>query len=106
MTVLNETNVLIETVVPTLKVGEIQLSADRRSTKEKPLTDAERIRRAVLPATAWGEISSTLNGERNQGLTDILREAMKKLASDRLRDSLEADPTLKTIPLTDYSIAA
>ena len=106
MTVLNETNVLIETVVPTLKVGEIQLSADRRSTKEKPLTDAERIRRAVLPATAWGEISSTLNGERNQGLTDILREAMKKLASDRLRDSLEADPALKTIPLADYSIAA
>ena len=106
MTIINETNVAIETVVPSLKLGEIQISADRRSTKEKPLTDAERIRRAVLPANHWGELAATLNGERTQGLTDILREALKQLAADRLRDALAADPMLRTVPLADYSVSA
>lgn len=106
MTIINETNVAIETVVPQIKLGEIQISADRRSTKEKPLTDAERIRRAVLPAATWGELAATLNGERAQGLTDILRDALKQLAADRLRDALAADPMLRTVPLADYSVAA
>lgn len=103
---ISSTQILIETVVPTLKLGEIQISADRRSTKEKPLTDAERIRRAVLPGTVWGEISATLNSERSQGLTDILREALKSIASDRLRDTLAENPIATTIELKDYSVAA
>lgn len=103
---INATQIVIETVVPTLKIGEIQISADRRSTKEKPLTDAERIRRAVLPSTAWGETGATLNGERNQGLCDILREALKQLANERLRDTLNENPLATTIELSDYSVAA
>ncbi len=106
MTIINESNVAVETVVPQLKVGEIQISADRRSTKEKPLSDSERIRRAVLPATHWGEIAATLEGSRSQGLTDILREALRTLAADRLKDALAADPMLRTVPLADYSVAA
>lgn len=103
---INQTQIVIETVVPQLKLGEIQISADRRSTKEKPLTDAERIRRAVLPANSWGEIAGTLNSERSQGLTDILREALKSIASDRLRDTLNENPLATTIELKDYSVSA
>jgi hypothetical protein len=106
MTVINETSVAIETVVPSLKLGEIQISADRRSTKEKPLTDAERIRRIVLPVNSWGELSATLNGEKSQGLTDIMREALRALAADRLRDALATDPMLRTVPLAEYSVSA
>lgn len=102
---INSTEVVIETVVPQLKLGEIQISADRRSTKEKPLSDSERIRRAVLPQNCWGEISATLNSERSQGLSDILREALKQLASDRLKDALQENPLLRTIKLQDYSVA-
>ena len=103
---VNNLQVVIETVVPTLKLGEIQISADRRSTKEKPLTDAERIRRAVLPANYWGEVSGNLNDQRSQGLTDLLREALKAIASDRLRDTLNENPLATTIELRDYSVAA
>lgn len=103
---INQTQIVIETVVPSLKLGEIQISADRRSTKEKPLTDAERIRRAVLPANYWGEVSGNLNSERSQGLTDLLREALKSIASDRLRDTLNENPLATTIELKDYSVAA
>lgn len=103
--IINNNLVSIETVVPSLKVGEIQISADRRSTKEKPLTDSERIRRAVLPANHWGEIGATLNSEQSQGLTDILRESLRSLAADRLKDALAADPMLRTVPLADYTVA-
>lgn len=103
---VNNLQVVIETVVPTLKLGEIQISADRRSTKEKPLTDAERIRRAVLPANYWGEVSGNLNDQRSQGLTDLLREALKAIASDRLRDTLNENPLATVIELKDYSVAA
>lgn len=95
----------ILTVVPELQLGQIQISADRRSTKENKLSDAERIRRAILPANHWGEFSALLNGEKSQGLTDILREALKQLASDRLKDSLAAEPQLKTIDLADYNVS-
>jgi hypothetical protein len=102
---INATQIVIETVVPQIKLGEIQISADRRSTKEKPLSDAERIRRAVLPAGVWGEIAGTLEGNRNQGLTDILREKLKELASERLRDTLNENPLATTIELKDYSVS-
>lgn len=104
MTVISNTLVSIDTVVPTLSLGQIQLSADRRSTKEKPLTDAERIRRAVLPANYWTDYSATLNNERNQSLTDILRVKLVEIASDRLRDTLAANPDARTITLADYTI--
>lgn len=106
MSLLNNTQVTIDTVVPTLNVGQIQISADRRSTKEKPLTDAERIRRVVLPANYWGEMEATLNNEKSQGLTDVLREALKSIAGDRLRDVLATDPMSRTVELKDYSVAA
>lgn len=105
MTVINETNILIETVVPEIKLGEIMLSADNRSTKEKKLSDSERIRRAVLPANAWGEISATLNGEKSQGLTDVLRNALKLIANDRLRDCLNENPLAREIKLSDLSVS-
>jgi len=106
MTILNNQSVTIDTTVPAITIGQIMLSADRRSTKEKPLTDAERIRRAVLPANHWGELATTINGERNQSLTDVLRIAMQTIASDRLRDTLAADPMSKTIALADYTVPA
>jgi hypothetical protein len=98
--------VTIDTVVPTLQLGQIQLSADRRSTKEKPLTDAERVRRAVLPAGHWGELAGTFNGERNQSLTDVLRTALTSIASERLRDTLAAEPMQRTLELQQYTVAA
>lgn len=106
MSILNNLQATIDTVVPTLALGQIQISADRRSTKEKPLTDAERIRRVVLPANYWGEMEATLNNEKSQGLTDVLREALKSIAGDRLRDLLATDPMVRTVELKDYSVSA
>jgi len=106
MTIINTSSVTIDTTVPAITIGQIMLSADRRSTKEKPLTDAERIRRAVLPANHWGELATTINGERNQSLTDVLRTALQGIASDRLRDTLAAEPMAKTIELKDYTVPA
>lgn len=106
MSVINNLQVTIETVVPTIKLGEIIISADRRSTKEKPLTDAERIRRAILPVSFWGNYAATLEDVRSQELTDILREKLKELAGARLRDSLETNPEQRLIELADYTIPA
>lgn len=106
MTILNNAQATIDTTVPAITIGQIMLSADRRSTKEKPLTDAERIRRAVLPAGHWGELATTINGTANQSLTDVLREALKTIASEKLRDTLAQDPMAKTITLAEYTVPA
>ncbi len=106
MTTINNISITIDTTVPTLSIGQVQLSADRRSTKEKPLTDAERIRRAVLPANHWGELTASLNGDKSQSLTDVLRIALVAIASDRLRDTLAAEPMQRTIALADYTVPA
>lgn len=100
----NEQSVVIQTTTPEIKLGEILLSADKRSTKDEKLTDAERIRKAVLPANFWGEVKATHNDQASQGLTDILREQLKKLASDLLRDKLAENPQLRQIALTEFSI--
>ncbi len=106
MTTINNTQVTIDTTVPTLSIGQIQLSADRRSTTANKLSDAERIRRAVLPAGHWGELAASLNEARSQSLTDILRTALTSIASDRLRDTLAAEPLARTIALNDYTVPA
>jgi predicted transcriptional regulator len=106
MTIINTTSVTIDTTVPTLTIGQIQLSADRRSTTANKLTDAERIRRAVLPAGHWGELAASINDARSQSLTDILRTALTSIASDRLRDTLAAEPMQRTISLQDYTVPA
>ena len=106
MTILNNKLVSIDTVVPTISIGQIMLSADRRSTKEKVLTDAERIRRAVLPAGHWGDLGATLNGSASQSLTDVLRTAMQALGNDKLKDALASDPMLRTMELADFTVPA
>lgn len=82
------------------------VSADRKSTKEVKLNDSERIRRIVLPANHWGDFSANLVGVRSQELTDILRVKLQEIAGAKLRDSLAADPMLKLVPLSEYSIPA
>lgn len=106
MSLISNTAVTIDTVVPAISVGQIMVSADRKSTKELQLTDAQRIRRAVLPANHWGELGASLNGEASQSLLDVLREAMKKIANDRLRDVLNAEPDAKTVELKEFTVSA
>jgi hypothetical protein len=103
---LNTTQLPIQTVAPSISIGEVMVSADKRSTKEKPLTDAERIRRVVLPAGHWQELTATINGERSQGLCDVLRDALRRIANDRLSDSLAEEPMRRTVELADYSVAS
>lgn len=93
----------VHTVAPALKMGEIPLSADRRG---KTLKDSERIRRVVLPVDYWGTLAGASNGTHYQGLTDLLRSALRQLGSDRLRDSLDTDTLLRAVPASDYSVAA
>lgn len=104
--IINNSSIPVQTVVPSISIGEIQLSADKRSTKENTLTDAERIRRIVLPANYWGELAATTNGERSQALTDVLREALKRIGSERLKDALAENPMLSSVQLADYSVSA
>lgn len=95
----------IQTVAPEISIGEIQVSADRRSTKETPVADDQRIRRIVLPANFWGELSANIDNSKSQGLTDVLREAIKKIANDKLKDVLAESPAARFINLNDYSIS-
>ena len=106
MTIINNNLVTIDTVVPALSIGHIQLSADRRSTGTTKLTDAQRIRRVVLPNNHWGDFTASLNGAMSQGLTDILRGALVTIGSDRLRDTLTSTPDAKTVELTDFTVSA
>lgn len=96
----------IDTVAPELKIGEIPVSADRRSTKEAPLTDAERIRRVVLPAGTWSTAAATLAGTHSQALTDVLTQALRSIANDRLKDYLAEQPLARTVALADYQVGA
>lgn len=107
MTKLNETHITIDTSTPTLQIGEIQLSADRRTVKGQPeLKDHERIRRVVLPANHWEGLTSEYKNETIQSLTDAIQQALKKLASDKLRDYLDEQPLARTVPLAAFTIPA
>ena len=106
MSIINTKEATIDTVSPELKLGEIMVSADRRSSKEKPLTDAERIRRVVLPAGIWGELSASTDGTPMQGLTDVLRQALRDIANARLKDTLAEQPLQRTVALADYTVGA
>lgn len=97
----------IHTVPPmNLKIGEISVSADRRAQKGQELSDAERIRRIILPANLWGSLSATMNLQPSQALTDILLKGLREIAADRLRDTLTETPMRRTVPLTDYTVSA
>lgn len=106
MTIINSSHASIDTVAPALNIGEIQLSADRRASKGQTLTDAERIRRVVLPANVWGNLAATIDGVPSMGLTEVLRKALQEIGSARLRDTLTEDPMLRSVPLKDYSVSA
>jgi hypothetical protein len=96
MSIINTKELTIDTVTPSLKLGEIQ----------KPLTDAERIRRVVLPANHWGTFSASMENTPSQGLTDILTIGLKAIANDRLRDFLSENPLARTVAAADYTISA
>jgi hypothetical protein len=104
--IINTNQFPIQTVSPTLAIGEVQLSADRRSTTDKKLTDAERVRRVVLPVNHWGELAATVEGTRSQALTDVLRAALVRIGSERLKDALEESPMLPAVNGSDYTVAA
>lgn len=105
-TLINNIAVAIQTVSPQLNIGEIMLSADKRSTKEAPIKDEERIRRIVLPSNTWGNLSAMMNDERNQSLTDILKNSLVKLGSDRLRDILAETPMLRQVEVSNFTVSA
>jgi hypothetical protein len=103
MSLINQTEITIDTVTPALTLGQIQISADKRG---KELTDAERIRRVVLPANHWGNLTATKDGETVQGLTDVLTNGLRTIANSRLRDFLSENPMARTVAASDYSIAS
>lgn len=99
----NSNTLHIHTVSPALKLGEQMISADKRG---KELSDSERIRRIVLPASLWNGISATLNTQHSVGLQDVLLAGLRRIASDRLKDTLTETPALREVPTEHYSIAA
>lgn len=112
MTIINNAEATIDTTATEASIGQIIVSADRRGTKDKPLTDAERIRRVILPAGHWGELSAGLLNTTNQqyqqaqGLTDLLRNALRDIANARLKDTLSENPQQRTVALSDYTVGA
>jgi len=105
--VINQTELTIDTVTPALQLGQIQISADRRSMdKNKPLADSDRIRRVVIPANHWGTLAASMNGSASQGLTDILTNGLKTIASARLKDYLTEQPLARTVSANDYTVSA
>lgn len=103
MAIINQTEFTIDTVTPSLSLGQIQVSADKRG---KELTDAERIRRVVLPANHWGALSAAIDGTTSQGLTDVLTNGLKTIANARLRDFLQENPMARTVAAADYTVTA
>lgn len=106
MSIIQNNQVTIDTTVPTLSIGQVQLSADRRSTKEEKLADHERVRRIVIPSGHWGELGASINGESSQSLLDVLRTALVAIGNDRLRDTLTSEPLARTVALADYTVPA
>lgn len=107
--IINNNQLPVQTVAPTnLVIGEVQLSADRKTTnKLQPLADSERIRRIVLPANHWsGFYAADEKGSKSQELTDVLKSALIKIASDKLRDTLAENPMAKVVNASDYTISA
>ena len=105
MSILNNKQVTIDTTVPSLSIGQVQISADRRSTTTNKLTDAQRIRRVVLPVGHWGELQGSINGASSVSLTDLLREKLVEVAGARLRDVLAENPLTSVIELEQFSVA-
>lgn len=103
MTIINNTEITIDTVTPALTLGQIQVSADKRG---KDLSDSERIRRVVLPANHWGTLNVIHNGATSQGLTDVLTNGLRTIANARLRDFLQENPLARTVAASDYTVTA
>ena len=106
MAIINAKELTIDTVASPLTIGEVMVSADRRTSKEKPLSESERIRRVVIPAGHWGTLTGAANGTPAQGLTDILTNGLKAIAGARLRDFLQESPLARTVALSDYTVTA
>lgn len=111
MAIINETHATIDTTATdpkALQLGQLVVSADRRSTSKQKLTDAERIRRVVLPAGAFGSYTASIEGNPDAAnpLTGILTRALVDIASERLRAVLATDPGAKTVPLADFTASA
>lgn len=103
--IINDNKLPVQTVAPTLSIGEVMIQADRRSTDKEKLTDAERIRRVVLPAGHWGTLTGSKDGVASQSLTDVLREALREIGNKRLKDALNEAPMLREVALADYTVA-
>lgn len=104
--IINNSEAVIHTVTPALTIGQVQVSADRRSTTANPIPEHDRIRRIVLPVGYWGELTASMNGAPAQGLLDLLTAKLREIANARLKDALTENPLARTVPLADYSVSA
>jgi hypothetical protein len=109
MQVQSETNLTkfaIHTVVPELKLGEFMVSADRKSTKDNKLTDAQRIRRIVIPATLWNGIETTLMTQPSLALSEMLLKSLRELAGDRLREELNEGEMIREVDSAKFTVSS
>jgi hypothetical protein len=104
MTIVNAKELTIDTTPVAANIGEVIISADKRATTGKTLTDSERIRRVVIPAGHWGNLEGTIDSLKLQALTDVLTTGLKSIASARLRDTLSENPMARTVALADYTV--
>jgi hypothetical protein len=110
MTIINSNEVTVDTVATAAKLGEIIVSADKRSTSENPLSDAQRIRRVVLPAGHWGNLTAGTIGldtsfKPIQSLTDILTSGLRSIANAYLKETLAENEGALTVALADFSVS-
>jgi hypothetical protein len=106
MTTINTTNgteFTIDTVTPEITLGDIMVSADKRG---KELTEAQRIRRVVIPAAHWAGLSATQHLRPSNLLTDILIKGLQGIAKARLVDYLNEQPLARTVSASDYTVEA
>jgi len=111
MTVINANEITVDTVSTAAKLGEVIVSADKRSTSETPLTDAQRIRRVILPVGHWGNLTAGTVGlddsyKKVQGLTDILTAGMRSIANSYLKEMLSENDSLRTVALADFTVSS
>jgi hypothetical protein len=96
----------IDTAPTGLQVGEILVSADRRQSSKGPqLSDAERIRRVILPAGFWGPFEVTSSGLRSPhstALAELLVQSLRRIAGEFLRDYLAEHPMARTVNVSSF----
>lgn len=103
----NQQEAIISTTGLERDHDEIIVSANRKSTSDKKLTDAERIRCCAIPAATFSGITILSENCPTDPLSALLQSKLQDIANQRLREFIaETADSVRSIPLNLFSLPA